>query len=261
MSIVKTDSQHYTDIANAIRNKNGSSTAYKPSEMAKAIGDIQTSSNPVIQSLSVTENGTYTAPEGVDGYSPVTVDVQGGGDDSTLKAIIERTTTNPTLPSGLTSISRYAFYNYTNLALTSLPESITTIGERAFYGCTSLALTSLPENLTRISGGAFDQCTSLALTSLPSGLDEIGNYAFEGCTSLALTSLPENLTSISYGAFQGCIGLTTLTFKGTPTYIGPSAFDQCTNLTTINVPWAEGEVENAPWGATKATINYNYTGA
>lgn len=39
--------------------------------------------DPVIQPLSVTENGTYTAPEGVDGYSPVTVNVpsSGGGDD------------------------------------------------------------------------------------------------------------------------------------------------------------------------------------
>jgi hypothetical protein len=30
---------------------------------------------PVIESLSVTTNGTYTAPSGVDGYSPVTVNV------------------------------------------------------------------------------------------------------------------------------------------------------------------------------------------
>ena len=30
---------------------------------------------PVIQSKSITENGTYTAPEGVDGYSPITVNV------------------------------------------------------------------------------------------------------------------------------------------------------------------------------------------
>lgn len=36
-----------------------------------------TPSTPTIQSLSVTENGTYTAPSGVDGYSPVTVNVPG----------------------------------------------------------------------------------------------------------------------------------------------------------------------------------------
>lgn len=33
---------------------------------------------PVINSLSVTANGTYTAPSGVDGYSPVTVNVPQG---------------------------------------------------------------------------------------------------------------------------------------------------------------------------------------
>jgi hypothetical protein len=36
-------------------------------------------SAPVVEPLSVTENGVYTAPSGVDGYSPVTVDVQSGG--------------------------------------------------------------------------------------------------------------------------------------------------------------------------------------
>lgn len=36
-------------------------------------------SEPVIESLSVTENGTYEAPSGVDGYNPITVNVSGGG--------------------------------------------------------------------------------------------------------------------------------------------------------------------------------------
>ena len=33
----------------------------------------------VIRSLDVTENGTYRAPSGVDGYNPVNVNVSGGG--------------------------------------------------------------------------------------------------------------------------------------------------------------------------------------
>ena len=49
-----------------------------------------------------------------------------------------------------------------------------------------------------------------------------------------------------------------LTFQGTPETISKTAFRYCDNLTTINVPWAEGAVANAPWGATNATINYNY---
>ena len=44
-------------------------------------------SEPVIEPLSVTDNGTYSAPSGVDGYSPVTVDVGGGGGLEIVKAI------------------------------------------------------------------------------------------------------------------------------------------------------------------------------
>ena len=54
--------------------------------------------------------------------------------------------------------------------------------------------------------------------------------------------------------------MVSLTFEGTPENIGASAFAGCNNLTTINVPWAEGAVANAPWGATNATINYGHTG-
>ena len=97
--------------------------------------------------------------------------------------------------------------------------------------------------------------------SLPSGLTSIGNYAFFRCPKLALTSLPSGITSIGDLAFYGCLGLASLTFEGKPKKISSSAFNQCTNLTTINVPWAQGAVANAPWGAQNATINYNYTGA
>ena len=42
-----------------------------------------------IQPLNVTQNGTYTASGGVDGYSPVTVQVSGGDDPFALTAYIE----------------------------------------------------------------------------------------------------------------------------------------------------------------------------
>ena len=159
---------------------------------------------------------------------------------------------------GYTKIRDYLFYNCTHLALTSLPEGITSIGQYAFRNCTNLALTSLPEGLTSIEGSAFEDCTSLALTSLPEGTS-IGQYAFHNCTNLALTSLPESLTSIGESTFYNCTSLTSITFKGTPASIASNAFYVCTNLTDIKVPWAEGAVSGAPWGATNATITYNYT--
>ena len=54
----------------------------------------------------------------------------------------------------------------------------TIIRDYAFYNCSNLALTSLPSGLTSIGGYAFYNCSKLSLMSLPSGLISIGSYAF-----------------------------------------------------------------------------------
>ncbi len=112
---------------------------------------------------------------------------------------------------------------------------------------------------TFIRPSVFSVCQNLAQVSFSEGVTSIGVEAFYGCTSLALTSLPAGVTSIGIEAFSDCTSLTSITFKGTPTTINSSAFSGCTNLTDIKVPWAEGAVSGAPWGATNATITYNYT--
>lgn len=186
------------------------------------------SKEPDLEEITITKNGEYT-PSG-DGYSKVVVNVQ-----DKLDAFIEGTNTNVVL-STATKIKNYAFYRDTTIKKLEMPK-VTTIGASAFFACTNLALTSLPSSLTGIA-----------------------NNAFQSCTSLALTSLPSSLTTIYSDAFRDCLGLTSITFKGKTTSIASDAFRGCTNLLTINVPWAEGAVANAPWGATNATINYNYTG-
>lgn len=157
-------------------------------------------------------------------------------DGGSFKAVIERTAVSPTLPGDLT-----------------------TIGYSAFSGCPNLALTSLPSGVTSISDYAFNNCPNLALTSLPSGITRIGYYAFNGCRNLAITRLPPGITNIGFGVFANCTGLTSITFEGNPKTIHSSAFNGCSNLTTIYVPWSQGQVANAPWGASKATIIYDYT--
>ena len=149
----------YQNTCDSIRAKTGKTELLKSSELSTEIDSIQGSG--------------------------------GGESDSSFKDVIERTATNPTLPSDLTKIGAQAFYNY----------------------------------------------DKLALTSLPSGIKSIGSYAFGACSAL-----------------------TSITFNGTPTSIATNAFYGCANLTQINVPWADGAVANAPWGATNATINYSYTG-
>lgn len=64
-----------TSIANAIRTKGGTQASLEyPTEFISAINAIPTGSSTEIDSLSVTQNGTYTAQSG-HAYSPVTVSV------------------------------------------------------------------------------------------------------------------------------------------------------------------------------------------
>lgn len=116
------------------------------------------------------------------------------------------------------------------------------------------------DDLIEIEPEAFNCCKYLDIETLPNTLETINSYAFFKCSSLKLTKLPASIKNLYVGAFAFCTGLTNIAFEGMPTTINANAFHDCTNLTVINVPWAEGEVANAPWGATNATINYNYTG-
>lgn len=156
------------------------------------------------------------------------------------------------------------FYNSTYLTSVTLPsKGLKYIDNSAFKGCTSLPSIDIPNGIWTIGNEAFCDCTNLTMTELPAGLMSIGGYAFANCPNITMSYLPPSMTTIFAGAFKNCTGLTTMTFASKVTSIGsemPSnVFEGCTNLTTINVPWAEGAIANAPWGATNATINYNYT--
>lgn len=55
---------------------------------------------PVIEALSVITNGTYTAPSGVDGYSPVTVNVSGGGGEFDRSSVAYELSSNILITQG-----------------------------------------------------------------------------------------------------------------------------------------------------------------
>lgn len=111
---------------------------------------------------------------------------------------------------------------------------------------------------TSISDSMFNGCSSITEISIPATVTSIDTNGFYLCGKLKSIVIPENVTSIKSSAFRNCNSLASATFKGTPSLISSDVFKNDTNLTVINVPWSEGEVANAPWGATNATINYNY---
>ena len=89
MANVVVNDQSLSAIGSAIRQKNGLDTKYKPAEMSSAILAIPTGGKePVIEKLSITENGIYNVPEGIDGYNPISVNVPSGGGDLPVEALV-----------------------------------------------------------------------------------------------------------------------------------------------------------------------------
>ena len=274
MSKVLIENTTMTAIADAIRAKSGKTDGMLPSAMAAEITNLPSggitngvSYDSFDENGNITEisiHGSIVLQEQVS--SPTlkayvtTINLDSKITDIPSSAFYQSAVTSMILPEGLTSIGDYAFYKCSKMVLTELPPGLTSIGRYAFRECSNLAITELPPGLTSIGEYAFYQCSNLAITELPPGLTSIGVNTFRECSNLAITELPPGLTSIGNYAFRGCSKLTKITFKSTPDTIDASVFDSCWSLKVINVPWAEGAVANAPWGASSATINYNYVG-
>lgn len=75
MEQVLVTEQYIQDASDAIRQLNGLTTEYLPSELATAILALPVSAPPTMQEISVTENGIYTPQAGYGGISKVTVNV------------------------------------------------------------------------------------------------------------------------------------------------------------------------------------------
>ncbi len=85
MTKVLVSDTYLTDIADAIREKNGTTDTYKPSEMAEAISNIQTGITPA-ETINITENGTYD----VTNYANANVNVASGEVEPEYKTLYQR---------------------------------------------------------------------------------------------------------------------------------------------------------------------------
>lgn len=126
-----------------------------------------------------------------------------------------------------------------------------------FFGQSSLTEVNFKGIETVISESMFEGCSSLGHISIPDLVTALYRASFLKCSSLVDIVIPKNVNKILNIAFQNCTSLETVKFLGMVNTIDSSCFNYCTNLTHIYVPWSEGEVNNAPWGATNATIHYN----
>ena len=224
---------------------------FTPSDGKVGFSAVTVDVNPDLRPLSVSENGQYS-PDGFDGYSSVSVNVQ---PDYDVNDMAQGTLTELTLDTA-TKIAQYKFYKDQNL-VSITASKVTEIGEQAFFQ--SKLKDALFPMLKKTGNWTFHSCPMVDPfhTKFPV-IEEIGDRAFQGTKFVAI-HLPETLTKLVDRGFTDCLQLKTVYFHGVPTSIGSAAFNEwpSPHITDIYVPWSQGEVANAPWGATSATIHYN----
>ena len=251
MGLIITDSQYYTDIADAIRAKLSTSSTYLPEEMASAIGSISGGGGITpTGTYSISANGTYDITE----YASVAVSVP--DPDYVLKYQGANLLTSFT-DAASTSIVYGAFAYTSSLNTVSFPEA-TTIGPYAFAYCYKLRTISFPK-VTTIDTYAFQYCSSMNYainsTNFPALTGKIGNGAFRGCQYLTGVDLP-NVTSIGTQCFSACSRITTVNMpKLTSTSTG--AFSYLTTCSEYSLPLATFIASNcftSNWKLTTLTL-------
>lgn len=169
-----------------------------------------------------------------------------------------------TLPqSGYDQVYQNEFSECTALEEIDLPSTVTQLNSSAFSGCTSLRRMGWDNcQITNFAGSCLYN-TGFTELVIPEGVTTIGSQAVAYCTKLNSITIPSTMTNAAgNGAFRNNTVLKEVIFKGTPSAWGAasgtnSAFYNDLALTDIWVPWSSGDVANAPWGATNATIHYD----
>ncbi len=189
---------HLTDIANAIRDKNGSTDTYKPSEMANAISNIETGGGGITPSgeLPITENGVYD----VTNYASANVNVPSVQDTTIEDGLINHTLS--TYSNDRVSYIGYGtFYRSINLTSISFPNVIE-VGDYAFWGCTKLASIDIPK--LQIAGSYSFNGNSVINWVLPE-LITAESYAFSSMSACKTITAPK-LVTVGANCFRGASG-------------------------------------------------------
>ena len=240
-----------SDIKDAIEAKGVDMTGVSFGSYADKIGEITTQF--VTEPLNVTDNGTYTPGQGVDGFSQVTVNVPQSVSGFTQKDLTEKTFVISDLSNSASfvgsnafannadlrtinlpmcrSVYTYAFSSCKNLSYVSLPVC-EIIYESAFVSCSSLVSIELPE-CKSVYNGAFGSCYKLQSISLPKCMS-VSGAAFGSCSSLQSINLPECL-SMTGQVFFRCSKLQEVSLPKC-IYISGRVFDGCSSLQHIEIP-------------------------
>ena len=227
-----------TDVANAIREKKGTTAKINPQDFSSEIASISTGGGdtptpdtptpdiPVIGDgksylyINIAEKGRMTVPLYFSQTvaNGVTIDWGDGSATHTLSGTGNVNTTHTYAEVGEYTISLN-------------PSSGCTLG--LGHGSSSYCVMGSTENAGRV------YCNMLQSVEIGKNVTSIGTYAFYFCYSLASVVIPDSVTSISSNAFYNCYGMAFYDFrasKSVPTLSNKNAFSNIPSDCKIVVP-------------------------
>ena len=164
------------------------------------------------------------------------------------------------IKDGVTSLGKYAFYNFIALEKIEIPSSVKSIGYDCFSKCESLKEITLPKSLTSLKPSTFYGCTSLEKIEIPSSVKSIGYECFSYCKSLKTVIIEEGCESIENYAFENCTALENIIIPVSVHSIGDYAFCKCTALEKIEIPLSVHSIGDYAFCSDDVTI-YAKTGS
>ena len=242
------------DLAMSISAKSGEPVPLTLTEMKDAVDGI---SSTTVEALSVTSNGTYTAPTGK-AYSPVTVSVSGGtprtstdlvvsGATVTAPAGVYATDASKSVASGTAGTPTATKGTVSNHSISVTPSVTNTTGYITGSTKTGTAVTVSASELvsgseTKTENGTYD-VTNLAslVVNVPSGSSK-NTQVVQGTTrtnASTLTAIGAELTvskTGTYDIYYSCFRTNTSSSYtwATRLYINGTAYGTAENATWTN---------------------------
>lgn len=156
------------------------------------------------------------------------------------------------IPTGVSSIGRYAFCNCVAITSVKLPTGVTEIGEEAFRDCRGINSITLSAELRAVKQNAFLNCSALKTVSFMGDLAAWSGIVFENASAnpcyydgqLLVSgkplegqiTLPEGLKKVGAYSFYNCAGITSVTVSQGVNEVGAYAFYHCEALEELKLP-------------------------
>lgn len=225
MANVLVEETSLSNIASAIRGKNGGTAVYKPGEMAAAINNLPT-----------------------------------GGSSDNEDGLLENTLVN--YENTTATKIRDNFFEDSATLVTATFTNVSRVGFNAFNRCYALTQVSLP-NAVNMGDKCFQYCNQLSTVDV-SNVSGIGQRTFRGCESLTSINLPK-AEVLGLSAFSSCSNLAKADLGSCKRFYEGSQFQFCNKLTTLIIRTntvcsmaSQSAISNTPFTNTYGDQGYLY---